>query len=405
MRPRHIAVFTGMAAGHVNPHLDVCSELIRRGHRVTFPANEKFAARVRETGAEAIELEFYKLSHPKKLFESLKSCDDADFWRQVAHVGFPSYFMGALYIVGELEEFYATNPPDVILWEGLNIAGRILAKQLRRPAIQMRTHFARHNWIARLGGAYTTPQPMLEFSQVLDNFMSVLGFEGKGQIWHAEPLNIILIPREFQFDVDSFDNRFKFVGVTFSQRANTTSLKNRADYGQPLLLISEGSNSVDDRFLRLCIEAFAESRYHVVFLKGVHSTEISTTGLPHNFEVSCDIANREILPFADVAVCQAGMGTTLECLYHGVPVVGVPPHPFNAEVAFRVAELGLGLHVPERSMTPLLLKDAVDTASMDEALRRRVRRMQDNLKGNRGAELAANAIEEFLEGSPVEAQS
>jgi UDP:flavonoid glycosyltransferase YjiC (YdhE family) len=119
--------------------------------------------------------------------------------------------------------------------------------------------------------------------------------------------------------------------------------------------------------------------------------------LPHNFEVNRDMSNREILPFADVAMCQGGMGTTLECLYHGVPVVAVPPMPFNSEVAFRMTELGLGLHAPERSMTPLVLKNAVDAASMDEALRRRVRRMQDNLKSNRGAELAANAIEEFLE--------
>lgn len=305
--------------------------------------------------------------------------------------------MNALSIVGELGEFYETNPPDVILYEWFNFAGRIFAKHLRRPAIQLSTHFAHHDSMVRLNGVYTTPQPVLEFSPVLDNFMSVFGFEGKGQIWHAEPTNIFLIPREFQYDVDSFDGRFKFVGVTFSQRSNATSWRNGAGDGRPILLISEGSGSTDDRFLRLCIEAFAESRYQVVFLKGVSNAEVSSVVLPHNFEVNREMSNREILPFADVAVCQAGMGTTLECLYCGVPVVAVPSMPFNSEVAFRLTELGLGLHVTERGMTPLALKNAVDTASMDDAIRRRVSRMQDGLKSNRGAELAANAIEEFLE--------
>jgi UDP:flavonoid glycosyltransferase YjiC (YdhE family) len=48
-------------------------------------------------------------------------------------------------------------------------------------------------------------------------------------------------------------------------------------------------------------------------------------------------------------------------------------------------------------MTPLALRSAVDTASMDARIRREVSRMQDGLRRNRGAELAADAIEEFLE--------
>jgi UDP:flavonoid glycosyltransferase YjiC (YdhE family) len=58
--------------------------------------------------------------------------------------------------------------------------------------------------------------------------------------------------------------------------------------------------------------------------------------------------------------------------------------------------MGLGVHVPQRGITPSILKQAVDTASSDEALLRRVRRMQDSLKSNPGADEAANAIEEFL---------
>lgn len=396
MKPRHIAVFTHMAAGHVYTSIDVCSELIRRGHRVTFPANEFFSARLREAGVEAVELKLPKWSYPTKLLQ-YESGDDSARWRHFGSIGGAMFIMNAVSIVGELGEFYEANPPDLILHEWFNFAGRILARHLRRPAVQLSTHFAHHDSMVRLDGVYTTPQPVVEFSPVLDNFMSMFGFEGTGHIWHAEPLNIFLVPREFQYDVDSFDSRFKFVGVAFSRRSNATSWRKRADDGRPILLISEGSGSTGDRFLRLCIEAFADSRYHVVFLTGVSNAEGSSVVLPHNFEVHRNTSNREILPFANVAVSQGGMQTTLECLYHGVPVVAVPSGPFNSEVAFRLTELGIGLHVPERGMTPVALRSAVDAASMDNAIRSRVSRMQDELKRNRGAELAADAIEEFLE--------
>jgi len=396
MKQKHIAIFTIMAAGHVYTCLDVCCELAGRGHRITFPANELFSAKIRAKGLEAIELKSTHFKVPENLLPNHYD-DDSLFWRRVGSVDFSFLMLNALAIVDQLQDFYAASPPDLILYDWCNFAGRIFAKFLRRPAIQLCTHFAQNGSMVRLDGAYVTPEPIREVSRVLDNFMSVLGFEGRDQLWHAEPINIFLIPREFQYDVDSFDERFKFVGVTFSSRPPADVWRKEADIAGPILLVSEGSLSSDDRFLRLCIEAFAESRYHVIFLRGIHNTEGSSSLLPRNFEVNRGIANSEVLPISDVAVCQAGMGTTLECLYHGVPVVAVPPDPFNSEVAFRLSELGLGLHVSEREMNPRSLRLAVDRASIDDAIRGRVRCMQELLKNNHGAELAADIIEESFE--------
>lgn len=47
----HIAVICLPAAGHVNPTLPVVSELVRRGHRVTYATSEKYAKAVESAGA------------------------------------------------------------------------------------------------------------------------------------------------------------------------------------------------------------------------------------------------------------------------------------------------------------------------------------------------------------------
>lgn len=395
MKRKHIAVFTPMATGHVYPPLGLCSELVARGHRVTYPTNERFAARINEAGAEAVNFRALEISYPEKLFQS-PSYDDCNYWRTFAAMYGPMLITTATAAVAELEGFYATNPPDLILYEWFSFAGRILARHLKCPAIQVHAHFAHRDWVIRVDGIRTTPEPMREFAQLLDSFMSLFGFEGKDHFWHAENVNLVLIPKEFQFDADRFDSRFKFVGVPLHRHPRAARWTSRTDQQKPLLLISEASTTADGSFLKVCIEAFSESHYHVVFSKGSNSPEIPPTLLPQNFEVNRDAFNCEILPFSHAILCQGGMGTTLESLSYGVPVVAVPSSPFNSEVAYRVAELGLGIHLPLTNLTAQILKTAVDTASFEKALRRRVRSMQEILKRTPGAALAANAIEEFL---------
>jgi MGT family glycosyltransferase len=396
MKKRHIAVFTPLVGGHVYPALGLCAELASRGHRVTVPTNERFAARVREAGATAIEFKVPEIRYAEKIIQD-QPADDPGCWRAFTAVICPMFITTAAVAVAELEGFYAANPPDLILYDWFAFAGRILARQLGCPATQVHAHFAHRDSLMRIDGVHTTPEPMLAFAAMVDSFLSTYGFEGRGHLWHFEKLNVVFVPREFQYGHDSFDSRFKFVGATHNRKPRAGAWKNRAEKGKPLLLISESTSSGDGKFLRLCIEAFADSQYHVVVSKGLNSPEVSSASLPRNFEINREAFNCEILPFTDVMLCEAGMGTTLESLYHGVPVVAAPPNAFNSEVAYRTAELGLGLHVRQQDLASGTLRQAVDTASSDEALLRRVKRMQSELASSPGAEGAANSIEEYLE--------
>lgn len=394
MEKRHIAVFTPLVGGHLYPALGLSSELVRRGHRVTIPTNAKFAAKICEIGAEAVEFKMPETRYLEKILEDA-SPEESGYSRMYT-VFLPMNLTRAAATVAELKEFYSANPPDVILYDRFAFAGRILAKLLGRPTIQIQAHFAYHDFLMRIDGVGTNPEAMVAFGSLLDAFMSTYGFEESGHLWHFEDVNIFFIPKEFQYDSDSFDSRFKFVGATHNRAPRAGAWRNGAEKGKPLLLISETTSSLGQKFLTLCIKAFADSQYHVVFSKGLDSPEVPPHLWPRNFEINRDTPNCEILPFADVMVCQGGMGTTLESLYHGVPVVSVPSNPYNSEVSYRLVELGLGLDLPERSITPSALRQAVDTAYSDDALRRRVKHMQDTLRSTPGARAAADAVEEVL---------
>lgn len=395
MEKRHIAVFTPPIGGHVYPALGLCSELLSRGHRVTYPINAGFAARVREAGATAIEFKVPEMKAAEAPPQDLQS-EDCEDWGTFASEVAPWLIATAAAEVDELDGYYASDPPDLILYDWFAFAGRILAKRLGCPAAQVHGHFAHRDSLMRIDGVCRTPKPMLAFGEMVDSFMSAHGFQERRHLWHYEKLDIFFVPKEFQYDSESFDGRFRFVGATHNRKPRVGAWKKRAEKGKPLLLISEPTSSTDGGFLKLCIEALADSSYHVVVSKAMNTPEISAAALPSNFEINREAFNCEILPFADLMLCQGGMGTTLESLHHGVPVISVPPNPFNSEVAYRVAELGLGAHVRERGLTPTALRGAVDIAFSDDALSERVRRMQSDLASSPGAKGAADAIEEHL---------
>jgi MGT family glycosyltransferase len=392
MKQRHIAVFTPLMGGHIYPALGVCSELVRRGHHVTYPTTESHAARIRQAGVTPIEFVAPQLRHVEKISEDSEP-DGPKYWRAFISVVGPLMIATAAVTVAELKSYYASNPPDLIIYDWFAFAGRILAKQLGRPAIQLHSHFAHHDSLMRVDGVCTTPEPLLGYARLLDSFMSTYGFEERC-LWHYEKLNLFLIPRSFQYDRETFDSRFQFVGPTHNRQPGSGTWKSSAGTGKPLLLISETTASTNGNFLRLCIDAFAESKYHVVVSKAPNSPEAAS--LPSNFEINRTVFNREILPFASVMVCQGGMGTTLESLYHGVPVVSLPPDMFNSEVAYRADELGLGVHIRQRDLTPGRLREAVDRAFSDESMRQRVERMQSDLTTSPGPVGAADSVEDFI---------
>jgi len=392
---KHVAIVTGQVPGHIYPMLGLCSELTSRGFRVTYPTVDSFSEKIKQNEAEPIVFLKPSLANAEKI-SHLPIENDLRSWQLYASLQSSLLLCTAAAIVEETKQFYRDNPPDLVIYDWLACAGKILARMFSCPAIRVDAHFAKNSrFIIRERGIYQNPAPMLGYAHLLDSFLAAYGIDQTGNLWRTEDLNIIFVPGEFQFDRDSFDNRFQFVGPSLNRHSRSAWTYSRCD--KKLLLISESTLATgNSSFLRLCADAFSDSDYHVVFSSSFKTNTIDSNLIPKNFEVNTNVYNLEILPHASAVVCNSGMGTVLEALNSGVPILAVPNHAFNSEVAHRVDELGLGIHVRSADLSPTTLRAGVDLIVSDVAMNDRVKAMQKIVRSSGGASRAAELIESVI---------
>ena len=98
--------------------------------------------------------------------------------------------------------------------------------------------------------------------------------------------------------------------------------------------------------------------------------------VPANIDVRAWFPQPAVLRHAAAFVSHAGMGSTMEALYYGVPLVCVPQMVEQEVNAARVAELGLGVRLDPESLTADDLRAAVDAVTGDDAMRAALDRMR-----------------------------
>ncbi|MGH3822728.1 MAG: nucleotide disphospho-sugar-binding domain-containing protein [Pseudonocardiaceae bacterium] len=94
-------------------------------------------------------------------------------------------------------------------------------------------------------------------------------------------------------------------------------------------------------------------------------------------------------------VTHAGMGSTMEALYYGVPLVAFPQMPEQVVNADRIQELGLGQRLDAERLTAGTLQAAVWQVTSSPKIRANLDRMRAAARGGGAAE-GADAIEQYL---------
>jgi MGT family glycosyltransferase len=382
--------------------LPLCAELKRRGFRVTCPTTKYFSKKFAATGAEPVIFYSDGISQEWKKaidYSFQLPSDDPNWWITAANF-FPEFLRTTVSdVIPQLEQFYKQNRPDLIVYDRFALTGRIIAKQLHCSKVQFSPHFAYYKKkFTRENGICRTPEPMLEAGRYLDAFMTSHGILGSDNLYHTEELNLFFVPKAFQHNGDAFGNEYCFVGALIPQSAPPSA--SDVGYARPTILISDLSGLPgvwvhSNNYFKTCIDALADSGYHCVLSLGDVSFQQLCT-LPGNFEINDGRSHIEILKCAALSICHGGLGSTLEAIYNGVPVLAIPINPETEEVAYRLTELGLGRKLERRFLTVDQIRGSVDTMLRDPLLLERVKSAQEEFRHCGGVELAANKIIESI---------
>ena len=390
------------AYGHVNPTLAVVRELVQRGNEVVYYLTEEFRAAVEEVGATFRPYQSF-MSRPASPGGPLNMAGGKPGMAALAkaHAGQES--------IAQMLERVRADQPDYIFYDPLHLWARTIAQALRVPGILSRPMFVAnehfnplkgHLNLADKNGRNTLVMPIPP--QVMEHIQAEINevrrqydlppFDMSSFYMYDEPLHIVYIARAFHPASDTFDERFVFVGPSLLHRRDASTDPQR----EPGLYISLGTIfNKRPEFFTLCFDAFGGLPWQVVMARGPHIDERAVGSAPEGFQIAAYVQQHEVLPRTSVFITHGGMGSVMESLYYGVPMVVIPPGVEQEATARRVAELGLGIALEQKDLTAEALRAAVERVHSTPAFYERARAMQQHVREAGGAQKAADALQSF----------
>ncbi|MER7013617.1 macrolide family glycosyltransferase [Saccharopolyspora sp. NPDC000359] len=386
-----VLLLTGPHAGNVHPTFSLVRELVRRGHQVTHLTTPEFAAAAAATGASVLAYDSVVADlDPAEVFGS----GDPTLPHSL-------YLRENLQVLAAAEAAFDGMPPSVVLYEDSPfIAGKLLEHRWNRPAVRISVGFAtngQYSYYREMAEASGIPGP-LEFEGFRDELAEVLRTRGVEpdleEFWFGiSDRNLVFIPRTFQFEGDSFDDRFRFVGPALEDRDDRWTPPD----DRPVLLLSLGTSFNDHpEWFRTCVHAFADTRWRVVMTLGARVDTGELGPLPDNIEAHSWLPHHAVLEHARICVTHGGMGTVMQSLHWGTPMVTVPHYAFEVEpMARRIVELGLGRRIPAEQFDAAALRDTVEELDADTEVFARVGEMREHIREAGGAVRAADEVESW----------
>ncbi|MEU8893776.1 macrolide family glycosyltransferase [Streptomyces sp. NPDC048442] len=390
---KHIAFFNFPAFGHINPNLGVVQELVGRGHRVTCTATDHFAPAIEACGAEPVRYTSVFGDYYTSPFTA----------ETVKGEGMRS-FREATTLAEAVEDFYAKDLPDVVVYDFMAWGARFFAAKHDLPAVRLFPSYGANEAFAiheKFPMAEMSDPQVRDMLTELEAHLPSTGLPGTTAmefLTKIEDLGIVFLPREFHYDGDSFDERFVFAGPCLGDRsAFQGSWQPSGDGDRPVLLISLGTAATGrPEFFPMAVEAFKDSEWEVVMAVGDHVDPAELGELPSHFHVSRRVPQLDVLGHASLFITHGGMNSTMESLHNGVPMVVVPQMNEQRANGLRVEELGLGRLLPAADTTVESLRKYAAEVHADQSVKDRVTALQSRMHEVEGPAVAADAIEGFL---------
>jgi MGT family glycosyltransferase len=395
----HIAFYCIPALGHVYPSLAVAAELVQRGHRVSYATVAERTPLVEASGARVVP---YRSQRPS----------DTDPGRRVPgrdaqlSLSLLAFLTEAVTTLPQLEPAFLADRPDMVVFDRMAFAGRVLAEKYDVPAVQLWPMLLPGpQWsTARMSAADRAHPAFQAYWALLTTFLADHGLRMHPDEFLAPPVrrHVAFFPRAFQPGGAAYDDSHCFVGPCFGPRPVEAPWLPPPG-GAPVVLVTLGTiHNRYPEFYRTCFRAFAGTGWHVVLPVGRRLDPADFGRPPPNVEVTRWVPQLDALAHADAFVSHGGMGGVMEALWTAVPQVAIARTAEQELNAARVAQLHAGVQLSTGELTAPGLRAAVDRVASDPDITFGVMALAHELLGAGGVTRAADAVEACLPaGVPV----
>ncbi len=389
MNRKHLALFGLTLYGHVKPTLGLVAELVRRGHLVTYFVGEKYADLVAETGATVMAYKSGVDQYPMPLsaHDAVLAFSDESFAplpAALAHL--------------------ADNPPDLIGYDVLvSDTARICARRFGVPLVRLYAGFAGNDRVRldRVGDPAERAQPLdldhpllegvdldhpdfHELGRRVDELIDRAGatdlvVEHEAPVPGDGALNVAFVPRAFQIRAEEFDDSVVFAGPGI-RASEFTGTWTPAD-GRPVVLISLGTTTNKrPELLRQLIEAVRDQPWQVVMTIGRDGDPAALEPLPSNVEVHGWLDQHAVLRHASLFINQGGVGSVMQGLHWGVPLLVVTGEDDTEIAGHQVVGVGVGRQILDRDLTAELVRDEALAVLADSSIAANARAMSEHVR-------------------------
>lgn len=395
------ALFINMLGhGHVNPTIGIVKELINRGEDVTYIAGEEFRDKIENTGAK---FKGHKNSlNPSNFINGKLSLEDLE--------------KEAISTVKEIIEavFNSNEKFDYIIYDSAFIIGPEIGRVLKIPTVSSITTFAINEKIItnNLSSQFNRFRPKLnEIKLKIQRVLDALEYDlqqkygmkfsnistevtGEGMLNTGKGmLNIVYTSKYFQPYGESFDESYKFIGSSITDRKEDMGFSLETNDNKKVIYISLGTlfnNSIE--FYENCFKAFDDIDAKIIMSIGKNIDINTFKFIPSNFIVRNYVPQLEVLKHTDVFITHGGMNSTNEGLYYNIPLILIPQSGDQPFVANRVAQLGAGIVIEKDKITPEILKQSVVKILSDNNFRINSEKIGESLREAGGYEKGVDEI-------------
>lgn len=387
-------LFTCVAApGHFYPLVSLARALAAAGHDVACATDSDFAPQVEATGLRCIHVGL-ALEKARQIL-NMSRLPPLAMRTAAERQMFPELLPGQL--LPGLVALRATWPPDLVVSENYEFAGRVAAESwgIAHASVKVGHIYPyadRHKLVPAMDALRATVGlPADPDAAMLFRYLYVLN--EPSQLQSADE---ILPPTMVRLRRDIFDQS--------GPEGCPDWLDNLP--GRPTVFATMGTfaNRLPG-LLEGLLAALRDEPINVILTVGRDRDPSEFGPQPSNVHVERYIPQSLAFDACDVVVSHAGSGSMLAALDRGLPLVNVPiaaDQPWNAA---RCAEAGVGLTVGPDERTPEVIRAAVRTVLSDPTYRQNAQRLRASIAAMPGPATAVKLLERLaLEKRPFGAE-